>query len=169
MGDYDRITNERAEELRSKAVDAHIKGRETMAAHTGRWESMDEQAASALRATGQRPEANRIQTWAFDQGDVWVNLYGEHKQLTDMDEPYLLAVIAFLYRNTSRFARIWIADETIRKDTYPKGYRIDYARIQLANNDPYRWMTTSKLVCSLWYHVFSRRGRVGNGSEHVED
>lgn len=155
--------------LREQAIEAHAEARRTMAVHNdGHWEPMDVEAAEALHASGDRPMANRIQIWTLDQGDVWVNLYGVRNQLAQMDEAYLLNVIAFLYRTPVRLSRLWLNDQVIQNQINPK-FRLDLERMRLAKEDPHRWLTQSKLMTCLWAEVFKRRGRIGNGSEHVED
>lgn len=164
------VTEEQRFGLRQAAIDATIESRRTMAVHRGgRWDLEDEHFAEALHASGDRPEANRIQVWTLDQGEVWVNLYGVRNSLAQMDEEYLLNVIAFLYRSPIRLSRLWI-DYVITQNQIDPKFRINHERLKLAKEDPMRWLTRSTLVYACWLEIFKRRGRITNGgAEHVED
>lgn len=144
----------------SDPTEDFIAGREQRAQRETHWTNLDTEAATALGE-------NRFQAWVLDQDKVWRNIYGRERQLSDMDEDYLLAVVAFLHKNAGRFSMSWVLKAN---DPGCPEVRYDAERIRLAADDPHRFMATSRLMCGLWWNYFQRRGRLnGAGAEHVED
>lgn len=163
---------DRDEYLASRSRDdAEKRMAERLVEITGHWSVSDISRADALKATGENQRANRIQVWTFDQAEKWVNLMGDEKLLADMNESYLLNVVAFLHSNASRFARLWAMDHLLQSDPESDWARVrpDYERVQLAYHEPHRFMAQCRLMTGLWAEVFKRRGRMNGFEDSGED
>jgi hypothetical protein len=109
-----------------------------------------------------------IQTWTFDQGDVWCVKNGTIRPIEDLDEDHILNIIAFLYRDARRYARVYVEKKLddrqvtyglfgISQTEHMHAALYDDEMFKLAVNDAHAFITRMPLMQALWKALALKR------------
>lgn len=95
-------------------------------------------------------ESGKFHTWLFDQGEVWVDRYGNEHVIEEMNVGYLRNVVSFLQKGARPYALRWL-DDLDNDQAYEQRHRI-----VLAVRRPLEFVESSPLMEALKAEIEQR-------------